>query len=102
MGASILSLVAMISLLASFDDRPIFDWHGLTLNTLISILSVSMKAFLIFAVTQCIGQWKWILFSHHNTRARPLLDFENIDLASRGPLGSVSVLWTVRGSYVHT
>lgn len=99
LAGSLLALIAMIALLASFDNKPIFYWNGVTLNALVSILSVAMKAFLLFAASQCIGQWKWILFSRDSRR---LLDFEHIDLASRGPLGSLTVLWTVKGSYVYS
>ena len=95
LAGSALSFLAIVLLLACFDDRPIFDLYGVSLNVLLSILSVSMKASLTFAVAECIGQWKWILFSRDT---RPLLDFEHIDLASRGPLGSITVLWKVRGS----
>ncbi|KAK2811932.1 hypothetical protein FQN50_001639 [Emmonsiellopsis sp. PD_5] len=96
---SVLSFVTMSILLVCFNDRPIFDWKGVTLNAIISILAVSMKTTLIFAVAELIGQWKWIAFSQDT---RPLMDFERIDLASRGPLGSLSILfrlnerWPVR------
>lgn len=92
---SILSFVAMAVLLACFNRRPVFDWKGVTLNTIVAVLSACMKTTLSFAVTECVGQWKWILFSRD---ARPLMDFERIDLASRGPLGSLSVLWTIKDS----
>lgn len=86
-------------LLAVFDGRSIFDWKSVTLNAVISVLSVSMKASLTFAVAELIGQWKWILFSRS---ARPLMDFERIDMASRGPLGCISVLTRMEnGSCVH-
>lgn len=92
---SILMFMVMAVLLGCYDKKPIFDWHGVTLNTLVSILSVSMKMMLTFAVAECIGQWKWILFSRDS---RYLIDFNRIDVASRGPLGSLGLLWTVRGS----
>ena len=91
---SIFSFIAMIVLLAVFDGRPIFDWKRVTLNAIVSVLSVSMKASLTFAVAELIGQWKWILFSRGSRR---LMDFERIDLASRGPLGSSRILWKMTG-----
>ncbi|RJE21872.1 hypothetical protein PHISCL_05790 [Aspergillus sclerotialis] len=85
----------MVTLLGVYDGHPIFNWHGVTLNALVSVLSVSMKAALSYATAECIGQWKWNLFSRGN---RPLIDFERIDLASRGPLGSIRVICKTRGS----
>lgn len=89
LAGSIASFVAMIILLAVFDGRPIIDWESVTLNAVVSVISVAMHASLTFAVAELVGQWKWILFARG---ARPLMDFERIDMASRGPLGSLRVL----------
>jgi hypothetical protein len=86
---SIVIFVALGGLLAGFNGKDAFEWNGISLNTIISILSVSMRAFLIFSVAECIGQWKWILFAQSQ---RPLLDFECIDLASRGLLGCIGLV----------
>lgn len=90
LGGCFATLAGLIALLSSFDSRTVFQWYNITLNTIVSTMAVTMKAFLIFAVTECIGQWKWIIFSQNK---RALLDFEKIDLASRGPLGSMYLLW---------
>lgn len=95
LGGSSLSFAVMVALLGAFDGRPIFAWKGVTLNGIISVLSVCMKASLMFAVAECMGQWKWVLLSQ---RTRPLIVFERIDQASRGPYGSLKVLWSVGGS----
>ncbi|KAJ1709498.1 hypothetical protein NYO67_8369 [Aspergillus flavus] len=95
LGGSGLAFAGMVALLRVFDDRPIFDWYGVTLNTLVSILSAAMKAALIYAISECISQWKWILFSREE---RLLIDFERMDSASRGPLGGINVLWKTRRS----
>lgn len=89
---SLLSFVIMVLVLAIFDGRPIFDWKSVTLNAIISVLSV-----LTFAIAELIGQWKWILFSRGQ---RPLMDFERIDMASRGPWGSLRVLSRMNGLQV--
>jgi hypothetical protein len=88
--ASLAFLAALVGLLAAFDGRPIFDYGQVTLNTLIAILSAANKATIIYAVGHAIGQWKWISFSGRERRR--LLDFERIESASRGPLGSLSLL----------
>ena len=84
------ALAGIVSLLAAFDGKSVFEWNGVTLNAIISILAVSMKAFLLFSVAECVGQWKWIVFSRGK---RMLMDFELIDMASRGPMGALSLVW---------
>jgi hypothetical protein len=91
---SALALTGMVILLAECDQKPIFSWHGVSLNTIISILSTASKAWLLLTVDAAISQWKWILFSHDR---RILNDFGVIDSASRGPLGSLKLLWKLRG-----
>ncbi|KAK1635553.1 hypothetical protein BDP81DRAFT_407202 [Colletotrichum phormii] len=86
----------MAVLLARFDGKPIFTWNGVTLNTVVSILSVTMKAAVAFVLSECLAQWKWILFTRED---RPLIDFDRIDAATRGPLGSLRILSRTRGAY---
>ncbi|KXH25926.1 hypothetical protein CSAL01_04480 [Colletotrichum salicis] len=92
----IVSFAAMVVLLARFDGKPIFTWNGVTLNTVVSILSVTMKAAVAFVLSECLAQWKWILFTRED---RPLIDFDRIDAATRGPLGSLRILSRTRGAY---
>jgi hypothetical protein len=92
-GAIITTLVffvSMVAVLVAYDGKPIFDWHGVTLNTVISLLSTATKGTLMFAIAESISQWKWILFANES---RPLMDLERVDSASRGPLGSAKLLW---------
>lgn len=88
--AAVASFAVLVVLLVVFDGRTIFQWQGITLNTIVSTLSVVMKALLMHSVAECVGQWKWILF--HRSK-RSLWDFERIDLASRGPLGSLYLIF---------
>ncbi|RMJ27784.1 hypothetical protein PHISP_01357 [Aspergillus sp. HF37] len=96
LAGAIASFAAMIILLAVFDGRPIIDWESVTLNAVVSVISVVMHASLTFAVAELVGQWKWILFAQG---ARPLMDFERIDMASRGPLGSLGVLLRLKNGW---
>jgi len=93
---SILIFLALIVVLATQDGKPLFSWHGVTLNAIVSVLSTASKALLLLAVEDLIGQWKWILFSG---QARALIDFERIDAASRGPLGSLRLMWNSKKMY---
>jgi hypothetical protein len=87
LGASAL-FVGLIILLVVFDKSPVFKWYDITLNTIISIMAVSMKALLIHATTECTAQWKWIIFSQSK---QTLWAFERIDTASRGLFGSITL-----------
>jgi hypothetical protein len=83
-------LIGMIITLAVFNGKEIYSWHGVTLNTVVSVLSTASKAMLLFALEESIGQWKWVSFSR---QFRLLIDLERIDAVSRGPLGSAKWLW---------
>lgn len=86
----VLTFTALVVVVGVFDQKPPSDWLGISPNTVISILSVALRGWMIFSASECISQWKWILFAR---APRKLIDFERIDLASRGPLGSIDVLW---------
>ncbi|TDZ30565.1 hypothetical protein CTRI78_v011867 [Colletotrichum trifolii] len=94
-GATV-SLAAMMTLLARFDGKGVFAWHGVTLNTVVSILSVTIKASIAFVIAECMAQWKWILFAREE---RPLIDFDRIDEATRGPLGSLRIILRTRSAW---
>ncbi|KAM5351084.1 hypothetical protein ACJ41O_003807 [Fusarium nematophilum] len=90
------SLVAMAVLLSRFDGKPVFAWNSVTLNAVVSILSVAIKAGLAYVTAECMAQWKWILFARE---PRLLVDFDRIDNATRGPLGSLRVIFSTRGAW---
>ncbi|OJJ78426.1 DUF3176 domain-containing protein [Aspergillus glaucus CBS 516.65] len=89
---SFFSFLAIVVVLAVYDEKPSpsLKW-GLKLNTIISILATACKSSLIFVVSEAMGQLKWIWFW---TGKRKLKSLQTIDEASRGPLGSVSVLFS--------
>jgi hypothetical protein len=89
MASSSASLAILAGLLYRYDDHPIFDWHGLTLNAIVSILSTASKGWLLLAISEAVSQWKWITFSRMQHR---LIRFEIIDRASRGPLGCLQLI----------
>jgi hypothetical protein len=92
-GTVILSLVllgGLAGVLLVFDGEPIFDGNLLTLNTVIAVLSTAAKTNILVVLANCIGQWKWILFAGSPRR---LLDFERLDQAAWGPLGSFNLLF---------
>lgn len=84
-----ITFIAILSIPSIFDKASVFQWCGITPNAFISVLSVAFRGWIIFGISECIGQLKWILFAESQ---RKLIEFERIDLASRGPLGSLEVL----------
>ncbi|RGP71209.1 carboxylic ester hydrolase [Fusarium longipes] len=93
LAGSLVSLAVMITLLRVFDGKKVFAWNTITLNTIVSILSLVTKANLAYILAECMAQWKWLLFADQE---RPLMDFDRIDAATRGPLGSLRVLLRTR------
>jgi|SRR3569833_572287 len=92
---SLFSLAGLAVLLAVYDNKPVFTWNGVTLNAIVSVLSTTSKASLMLAVTESTSQWKWVLFFRGG---RPLIDFDRIDRASRGILGSWRLLCARKGT----
>lgn len=89
---SLASFSMILVLLQIYDNKPIFVWHGATLNTFVSTIATLGKAMLLLTVSACMSQWKYIWFSQARQK---LIDFEVFDKASRGPSGSLSLLWSV-------
>lgn len=66
---------------------------GITLNAFISVLVRVASAALLIPVTEALGQLKWIWFKE---RSRRLHDFELFDEATRGPWGSMILLFRTK------
>lgn len=90
---SIISMLMIVVLLHLYDSKPIFEWHGASLNSFVSVFATLSKALLLLAVSSCLGQWKYISFSQ---KKRKLIEFDTYDSASRGPKGSLQLLWQTR------
>lgn len=90
-------VVAIAVILDTFDGKPNLrmKW-GLTLNAVISILATTSKVSLIFTISNSIGQLKWVWFL--GKKPRSLRDVGVYDDASRGPLGSLMLLFTEASS----
>ena len=94
-GFSLACFISIIGVLAAFNQEPAPSLsYGLTLNAIISILATASKSSLIFAVGECIGQLKWVWF---HSRRRQLDEMQLFDSASRGPFGSLVVIFQHRG-----
>jgi hypothetical protein len=92
--ASLFAVVAILVTAHAYDNKPNPHWpQGLSINTLISIYVVILKAALLTILTTGLNHLKWTWFS----RPRPLNDLATYDSASRGPHGSLWLLVTVHG-----
>ncbi|KAK8009969.1 hypothetical protein PG990_008934 [Apiospora arundinis] len=88
------ALIALIILLSKEDATRLADWKApFSLNTVVAILSVVFRTPLAFAVGSCLGQGKWAWFSK---QSGTVAVFAAIDEASRGPLGSLQLLWRLK------
>jgi Protein of unknown function (DUF3176) len=93
----LLSLASVIGVLAHYNGEAMPDWPtGMTLNTLIALLTAIANAALASPLQQGISQLKWVNFKRGS---RPLTDMEAFDDASRGIWGSVKLLVMGRGGY---
>lgn len=95
---SIACLIAIIIILRVYDGEALPQWDlGITLNAMVSVFASIAKAALLFPVTECISQLKWVWFA---TESRKLQDFEMFDNASKGLWGSILLLCTPKTRYV--
>lgn len=90
--AAVLSMscsVAIGILLATWSGQQVPQLsRGITVNAIISVLATTSKSAMLYLVSTCIAQTKWIWFR----RARPLAQVQVFDDASRGPLGAMYLL----------
>lgn len=90
------SLIGIFILLKQYDHKPSPQWSlgnwGITLNTVLSFLSLVFRSSLLMPVAQSISQLAWIWY----LQPKPLQDVVYYDSASRGPLGSIRLLLRLR------
>ncbi|KAJ0122458.1 hypothetical protein J7T55_002971 [Diaporthe amygdali] len=89
LGASWACQIWLVVILVQMNNRPLNTWTlKISLNAMVAALSTISKALLLEPVGASIGQLKWL----HLRRPRSMYDFELFDQASRGSLGSISLL----------
>lgn len=95
--SSFLLLIAVSAIVATLyihDGQPLPQWpFDITINAMLSIYAVVLKASMAFILTSCIGQSQWRWF---NTSSRSLQDLVLFHDAGQGPWGSISWLWAYR------
>lgn len=94
---SAMCMVAIIGILIIYDGHGIPSWPlGLTINGFVIVFSNLAKSALLLSTAEALGQLKWNWFGQES---RPLMFFEWIDMASRGPWGALLLLIKNRGMY---
>ncbi|RWA10716.1 hypothetical protein EKO27_g4377 [Xylaria grammica] len=92
--ASILStasLAAVIVVLWVENGRPLEQWAwSIGPTAVVSFIATVSRASLLLAVTEAMGQLKWM---HFYGRANPLFDLQLFDASVRGPLGAAKLIW---------
>lgn len=84
---------AVLTILIWADGKALADWKSsIQPNSLISIFITIAKGSVLVAVASCVSQAKW---AHFVRESQPLMDFQRFDDASRGPIGSLLLLFGV-------
>lgn len=95
---SAVCLMGIVTTLMLHGNRPLPQWpFGIRINALISALSTVSRSALAVAVSAAISQRQWVRLSRGTN---PLADLEMHDNASRGPWGSMSLLFSLGWRYV--
>ena len=88
------ALAAVIVTIYPYEGRPLPQWpYRLSINSLISVYTVILKAAMLLVAAEGLSQLKWTWYG----RSRPLKDLLSFDDASRGPWGSLNLIWRLRG-----
>lgn len=73
--------------------QPLPQWpFKVSINSLLSVYALVIKASIGFILTSCIGQLQWAWFSE----TRPLTDMLAFDSATRGADGALGLIWRQR------
>lgn len=87
------ALISIAAVLIAYNGKTLAEWGApIRPNTVISALSTLAKSSMLMVVGEGLGQLKWTYFEQ---RPHRLQDFEIFDGASRGPLGSLRLLWKI-------
>ncbi|KAK1996497.1 hypothetical protein LX36DRAFT_610623, partial [Colletotrichum falcatum] len=98
-----LAIIAICMVVHRFDQKEVPKWESkvpgkkepfrLTINSLLSMLSVLGSTCAMIPVTKSLGQLKYLWFMEQD---RKLADLEVFDSASRGKAGSAMLIWKLR------
>lgn len=93
MAASKACITALVVILNRFQDQLSTSYNFyITLNATIAIAATAAKIALFMGVSSCLGQEKWLYFRQKPRRLQHLVVF---DKASRGPIGTIQLLFGI-------
>ena len=96
---SFLCMVAVVVVLLRYNKGPLPEWwFGMTLNTFLTIMSITATTVLAVPLANGISQLKWI---HFYERKAPIVDMQIYDDASRGFWGSLYFLKAMCFDHLH-
>ncbi|KAH0424302.1 hypothetical protein CcaCcLH18_11653 [Colletotrichum camelliae] len=88
------ALAAMFITLLLHQDRTLPKWPSMiTINALIAVFSAILKACLMMPIAEGLSQLKWLWYE----KSRPMKHIAQWDMASRGPWGSLLLIFMLRG-----
>lgn len=91
MSISFCCIAVLICILVRFQNRLLTEWSFfISINATVAVAITAARATLLAAISVCLSQEKWTRFTKRTHR---LQDFAIIDIASRGPLGSLQMLY---------
>lgn len=91
MAVAIGLLLAIIVLISQYHDRSINEWtFPINLTTLLALLATIFRTIILIPITSVISQSKWDWVGRDQVRL--LSDIQDIDMASRGPWGAISII----------
>lgn len=89
---SLICMGTVVVVLINEDGKPLDQWgFRITPNTVISFIVTLAKSAFLLAITETISQLKWL---HFHSESHRLSDLQLFDEASRGPFGSLKLLFT--------
>lgn len=88
-------MITIAAVLAHYDGKPLPNWSiDISMNAFISIFSGFAKSALLLPTAEALGQLKWDWFRKGE---KSMMDFEVMDGASRGAIGSAVLLAKNKG-----
>ncbi|KAI5793695.1 hypothetical protein DFH27DRAFT_485270 [Peziza echinospora] len=91
---SLLAIGGIVTILILFDGEPIPAWSmrgpGVSVNTLLSVLSTLSRTSLLIPLDDCLGQLMWVRLAR---RRRKPEEGGNFGMASQGIWGCVRLFW---------
>jgi hypothetical protein len=90
----VVALLAITVTLRVYEHKPLPEWrYGISINALLAIFTVIMKAAAGLTLAQGISHLKWTRLRE----PRSLRSFQYHDDAARGPWGAMQLLWNSKG-----